>query len=126
VNVPLDFFDFNTPYAGGVIPRESITFSFGSDFPIPQKPYINLPKNFRQLNISDTFPIDPQYGLSTLPYASHGAINFTLSSTSSSVFVTENTVIIPLYASSYFMALVIIMDLALLLWGIRIWRKREG
>jgi phospholipase C len=126
VNVPLDFFDFGTPYVGGTIPRESITFSFGNNFPIPQQPYINLPKDFRKLNISDTFPMEPQYGLSTLPYASHGAISFTLFSTSSQLFVTENTVTMPFYASSYFVALVIIADIALLLWGTRIGRKREG
>jgi phospholipase C len=126
VNVPLDFFDFSTPYPGNVIPRQSITFSFGSDFPIPQQPYFNLPQNFQNLNIAGTFPMKPQYGLSTLPYASQGETSYTLSSVGAGLFVTENTVLMPFYASTYFIALVVIADVVLLLWATRTRRKREG
>jgi hypothetical protein len=67
----------------------------------------------------------PQYDLSTLPYARYGAINFTLSSVSSEVFVVANTVIIPFYASSFFLAIIAVVDVALLCWGVRI-RKGKG
>ena len=124
VSVPLDIFDFDTPYAGNVISRASMPFNFGTNFPLPQQPYFSLPSNTQQLNISATFPMSPQYDLSTLPYQRHGATNFTLSSVSSEVFVTANTVIVPFYASTYFLALLAAVNVALLVWGVRIGRRR--
>jgi hypothetical protein len=119
VNLPLDLFDFNATSRG------SLVFSFGTNFPIPQQPYFNLPSNQQQLNISATFPMSPQYNLATLPYLRHGAANFTLSSVSSEVFVTANTLIIPFYASTYFLAILAVVNVALLCWGVRIRKGRE-
>ena len=117
VNVPLDLFDFNST------PRGSLVFNFGSNFPLPQQPYFSLHSNLQQLNIASTFPMAPQYNLGTLPYARQGAANFTLSSTSSGVFVTANTVDVPFYASTYFLAILAVANIALLCWGVRI---RQG
>ena len=120
VNVPLDIFDFNST------PRGSLTFNFGTNFPLPQGPYFNLPSSLQQLNIASTFPMPPQYNLGTLPYARHGAANFTLSSVSSEVFVTANTVDVPFYASTYFLAILAVANIALLCWGVLIRRGRGG
>jgi phospholipase C len=125
VNIPLDFFDFNMPYVGSVISRASLVFGFGASFPLPQQPHFNLPGNLQKLNISDTFPTLPQYNLATLPYPEYGATNLTLSSVSSEIFVKENTVIIPLYASPYFLTLLVAANVALLIWGIRIRKRRR-
>jgi phospholipase C len=126
VNVPLDIFDFSAPYAGNVTSRGSLVFNFGTNFPLPQQPYFSLPGNLQQLNISATFPMSPQYDLSALPYARHGAINFTLSSVSSEVFVTANTVIVPFYASTYFLAILVAVNVVLLYWGVRVRKGKEG
>jgi len=124
VNVPLDVFDFNAPYAGNVTSRGSLAFSFGANFPLPQQPYFSLRSNLQQLNISATFPMTPQYNLEALPYPRQGAANFTLSSVSSKLFVTANTVIIPFYASTYFLAILAVVNVALLYLGVRIRRGR--
>ena len=127
VNVPLDLFDFNAPYGGGAVPRGNLTFSFGANFPIPQGPYFSLPAGFQRLNISDTFPMLPQYDLTTLPYPREGSINFTLSSLGPQVFVSQDTATTPFYAAPYFLTLLVAVNVALLLWGIRFReRRKEG
>jgi phospholipase C len=126
VNVPLDLFNFNASYGGGGVSRSSLVFSFGSSFPMPQQPYFNLPENSQKLNFSETFPMQPQYSLATLPYPRQGASTFTLSSVSSTVFVPDDTVIIPFYAAPYFLAILIAVDVALLFWGVRIRSGKRG
>jgi phospholipase C len=125
VNIPLDLFDFSTPYSANVTSRASLVFSFGENFPLPSQPYFNLPNSQQQLNISATFPMSPQYDLSTLPYARHGAINLTLSSESSEIYVTANTVIVPFYASTYFLAILAVASVAILVWGAQIRRAKK-
>jgi hypothetical protein len=125
MNIPLDFFDFNASYGGNFISRGNLVFSFGADFPLPHQPYFDLPNNPQGMNISDTFPMLPQYSLSSLPYAEHEATNITLASLGSGFFVNENTTIVPFYASSYFLTLIVAANIAVLFWGIRI-RKERG
>lgn len=124
VNIPLDLFDFNATY-GGAAARGNLSFGFGSEFPLPQQPYFSLPTNFQALNVSDTFPMLPQYGLATLQYSRVGASSITLSSLGSEVFVSQNSTIFPLYATPYFLTLLIAINIALLLWGTRVRARRK-
>jgi hypothetical protein len=125
MSIPLDFFNFNAPYRGSFISRGNLVFGFGADFPLPHQPYFELPNNLQKMNISDTFPVLPQYSLSSLPYPEHDATNITLASLGSGLFVNENTSIVPFYASSYFLTLLAAANIAILFWGIRI-RKERG
>ena len=125
VNIPLDVFDFSAPYQGGNSSRGSVSFSFGAGFPLPQSPYFDLPSDLGALNVSGTFPMEPQYSLSSLPYPAHGSSNVTLSSLGSGVYVGSDSTVVPFYASGYFLALLAAVNVGLLAWGAQI-RKREA
>ncbi|MCL5671864.1 MAG: alkaline phosphatase family protein [Nitrososphaerota archaeon] len=125
-NVPLDFFDFSAPYGGGGVPRAPMTFDFGSNFPLPQSPYFDLPGNLQSQQISSTFPMQPQYSLSSLPYPRHGSTNTTLSSLGSGVFVQADSAVVPFYASVYFLTLLVAANVVLLAWGVRVRRRGRG
>jgi phospholipase C len=102
VNVPLDFFDFNTA-------RAPMTFNFGSVITVPTDPNFNLSLNQAALNLSSTFPVSLQEPLDSLHYARQGAMNFTLSSIGAGVLVKEDVTLSPFYASPYFLLVLIIV-----------------
>ena len=126
VNIPLDVFDFNAPYGGNGVQRGSLGFGFGSNFPLPRQPYFDMPGGLQALNISSTFPLQPQYSLSSLPYSRTGSADVTLASMDSGTFVAENSVLVPFYASTYFLALLVAVNVVLLAWGGWVRKGRRG
>lgn len=101
VNVPLDFFDFNTA-------RAPMSFNFGSAVTVPTEPNFNLTVNESALNLSSTFPLTPQEPFDALHYARQGSTNFTLSSIDAGIFVNNDITLSPFYASPYFLLILII------------------
>ncbi|MEM0135239.1 MAG: alkaline phosphatase family protein [Thermoplasmatales archaeon] len=101
VNVPLDFFDFNES-------RAPMTFSFGTQLPLPTDLSFNISQNQSELNLSSTFPMSPQEPLSSLKYSDHGEINYTLASLGSSILVKKDITYSPIYSSPFFLLLLII------------------
>jgi phospholipase C len=124
VNIPIDFFNFNDSYGQNGVLREPIIFNFGNSFPVPKAPEFTLPTNLQSLNISATFPMEPQYNLSSLPYPKTGSVIFNLSSISPQVFVKQNSVLVPFYASYSFLFAFILLDVIVLSFGVRQrWKK---
>jgi len=106
VNVPLDFFDFNSS-------RPSMTFNFGNTITIPANLNFNVTPSESAVNLSSAFPLVPQEPLGSLRYAEHGQINFTLSSAGASIFVNNDIVQSPFYSSPYLLLILIIACVAI-------------
>lgn len=123
VNIPLDMFDFNTTYGSSTLARPPISFNFGSNFPLPQSPYFTLPTDLQSLNISGTYPMNPQFNLSSLPYEKTGSTAVNLSSLGSSVFNKTDSVIVPFYATPYFLFALIAVNVAV--FSLAIGRRRR-
>ncbi len=94
VNVPLDMFDFRQE-------RSPIIFDFGGIVSVPENLTFNLTNSEISLNLSQTFPMDPQIPFNSLSYSGHGSSNFTLSSTGISAFVSKDVAYFPFYSSPY-------------------------
>lgn len=105
VNIPLDFFDFNSS-------RAPMTFNFGSYISIPTNMNFNLTQSQSSSNLSGTFPLAPQETFNSLKYARHGEINYTLSDAGSGIFVKNDIVLSPFYASPSLLFVLIVVCVA--------------
>ncbi len=108
VNIPLDFFDFNSS-------RAPMTFYFGNYISIPTSPDFNLTQSQSSSNLSGTFPLAPQEPFNSLKYAGHGEINYTLSDVGPGVFVKNDAVLLPFYASPSLLFVLIVACVAVVL-----------
>lgn len=101
-NIPLDMFDFNLTYQGGVIVRP---------------PY--------QLENSTTFPIQPQFTFRELPYARSGSTSFNLAGANFPVFVSKNSTYTPFYMTLPFTSLVAVLLIGGLILAVRLNSRRR-
>ena len=99
-NLPLDMFDFTTPYPGGQIARQPLQLS--SSLSGMLSPTLNgtlqYADNFS--NISRLFPMPFQYSPTALPYNRSGEGNINLSQLGGQVLVTNDISYFPPLATS--------------------------
>ena len=105
VNIPLDFFDFN-------VSRPAMTFNFGNTISVPTNLDFNLTSSDSSSNLSAAFPLSPQMPFSSLHYAEHGEINYTLSSIGAGILVKNDVTVSPFYASPYLLLILILACVA--------------
>lgn len=115
--IPIDMLNFNRTYRDGSIARPPINV-FST---IPGINASLYPVNIN-LNFSHSFPINPQYSYSDLPYSREGSTNLTLSSMGAGIFVYRNTVLFPVYFEPWFFIILFIANVAI----IAFWSGKNG
>ena len=99
--LPLDMFDFNQTYPGGILARAPVLLQNGS-----------------------AFPVNPQISFASLPYQRQGSSTADLSSMGAADYVTANTSYTPFYSSVPFTAAVGVVLLVLLVVAARYGKSR--
>lgn len=100
--LPLDMFDFNQSYAGGMLVRPPLVLENGS-----------------------TYPSALQIPVGGLPYGRTGATSATLSSMGARLFVTSNTTVTPFYQSLPFAALLAVVLVVVAYYAARRSRRKK-
>lgn len=99
--IPLDFFNFNVPYANSQVLRGPLTFPSGITSLMPDS-YNFGPSLYGDINnISSLFPMKFQIPLNEVLYAFTGSSNVTPGSLGFSVDINSNFSITPFYQSGY-------------------------
>ena len=99
--LPLDMFNFDQAYGGGILVRQPV-----------------------MLRSDSAFPVVPQFPLASLPYPRQGSYAGDLSSMGAGTFVASNTTVTPFYQSVPFMGAVAVVLLVLLVHAARYGRRR--
>ncbi len=117
-NLPLDMFDFSSPYPGGTLARAPLPLQASQGFPVPSGIPFTAPSS---PDLAPLFPQPPQEPLATRPYASSGQSNVTLGASGSATFVATDVAYTPLELSAPFLTVVFAAEVVL--WGgLIIWR----
>lgn len=95
-NVPIDMFDFSSPYPGGTIARAPLPFTSAEGFPVPSAwPF---PANSGHgPNLANLYPQPWQIPPDKLPYGTQGSSSFTLASEGKSPFISQDVSWTPYY-----------------------------
>lgn len=99
--IPLDFFDFNGPYANGSVLRGPLSFSNGIMSLMPGSYNFGSSLYGNVKNISSLFPLKFQIPLNEVLYSFTGSSNVTPGSLGFSVEVKSNASYMPFYESNY-------------------------
>lgn len=110
-NIPIDMFDFSSPYPGGSLIRAPASFTSTAGFPVPSSAYFTL-KSSPQTE-AGLFPMKPQIPFSQLNYSRTGSSDLNLSQASSSLYDTTDTPSYPLLSSTYVIGALIAVDVAI-------------
>lgn len=124
-NLMLDMFNFNRPYATGTAIRPPLNFTNGLLNMLPATPVDSLSLANAFTNVSDLYPGELQYNISTLPYPEQGQGNTSISNLSGNVFVKNNHGFTPWYFNSFITVPSALIAISLAFYGsFRIVRKR--
>jgi len=119
--LPLDMFNFNVPYANGMIARGPIRFN---NFPLPDSLEFTLNSSQLQFNYSSQFPVTPQIEFSSLPYERNGSYSINLSNLNAGIYVRSDYSVTPFAYSPYAVVLFLLIDAILLFVLLR--RQKNG
>lgn len=125
-NIPLDFFNFNTPYSNGNVTRSPFQFPPSLAQIVPDSYNFGNGAFSNIKNTSSLFPLEFQISTSKLPYSSYGSSNTTLKTLGKSIENSANYAIIPVYESILSVVTVLVAGSALLFYiGHRLSLKRR-
>lgn len=125
-NIPLDFFNFNTPYSNGNVTRTPFQFPPALAQIIPNTPNFGKDAFSGIANTDSLFPLHFQISTSKLPYSLHGSSNVTLKSLGKSIENSINYSTIPIYESILSVVSVLVAGSAVLIYlGQRLSLKRK-
>jgi phospholipase C len=113
--LPLDMFDFSSPYPDGWIARPPLVFTPAEGFPVPSGIPFSEPSG-TSLNLASLFPQPPQVPLGELPYARYGNDTTTLASLQFPVYVSFDVAQIPGPLSPYLLGALGLLEAAAWLW----------
>ena len=100
-NIPLDMFNFNTPYQSGNIRRTPMPVLTNKEFQLPSSPVFSLERN--PPSLSSIFPLPLQIPIHKLPYSRSGNSIFNLSQVSSSLYIESDQSYVPWYVTDQFL-----------------------
>jgi phospholipase C len=122
-NLPLDMFNFNHNYSWGNAIRPPVNFSNNSVVHIPDSAYFTL--NTYPSSVAGMFQMKPQIPFSDLGYNRTGSSDFNLSQVSSTYYVTKDTAYYPFYTTSYAIAGLAAVDIAIAFSAFQVARRRK-
>lgn len=94
-NLPLDMFNFNTPYSNGTLVRPPMAFNSTQLALLPSDLQNSTVHDGAYTNVSSLFPFNFQYITSGLPYSTTGSTTFNLSQLSGNVYVAHDISYVP-------------------------------
>ncbi len=122
-NLPLDMFNFNQNYSWGSPIRPPVNFSNNSVIKIPTTASFTMGPN--PSSVAGMFPMKPQIPFKNLTYNRTGSSDFNLSQVSSTYYVLKDTVYYPFYTTSYAIAGLAAVDIAIAFSAFQVARRRR-
>ncbi len=124
-NIPMDLFNFNSTYSGGVTARAPYEFPASINSIIPSSYNFGSSAFAGLSNISALFPLQFQYPVNDLPYSTSGFSNITLKSQGTGVKSSSDVSLIPFYESSTAVGAVLVAGSAILYLSARTMLRRK-
>lgn len=110
-NLPLDMFNFNSPYKNGSLIRGPLNLTAQNGFPVPDSAYFTL--NSTPSTVAGLFPMKPQIPFSDLNYSRLGSSDINISQYSATYYVLSDRPYYPEYTTFFAILALVVIDVGL-------------